>query len=216
MIIRNTLKDSTLPLFPSVGRTVSSFWNRITAALIFHLSIILISFIISPVSVKAGEASIVDLVVANSKTDLLAFFNIDEAFNSDLIEGVKHGIPVTFIFEVGLDMTRNGWLDKSIVSGSFEHTLTYDSLKKMYTVRQTEMGEEVYLTDDFNKAQRLMSEANGIKIVSLKKLVPDRHYTLRVKATLEKTTLPLKFHYLIPFTEFWDLKTDWTKVEFIY
>jgi hypothetical protein len=165
---------------------------------------------------KAQEAAIVDLVVANSKTDLLAFFSIEDAFSPELIKGVKHGIPVTFAFEVVLEMKRNGWPDKTIVNGSFEHTLTYDNLKKVYSVRLNEHREEVMITDDLSKAQRYMCEANGIHIAPLTDMLPDHHYTLRVKATLEKTTLPLKFHYLIPFSEFWDLKTDWTEVEFLY
>lgn len=165
---------------------------------------------------KAQEAAIVDLVVANSQTDLLVFFSIEDAFSPDLIEGVQHGIPITFTFEVLLDLARKGWLDKSIANGSFEHTLTYDNLKKEYTIRQSELGEEIRVTDDFQKAQRLMCEANGIKVLPLKNLIPDRYYTISVKATLEKTTLPLNFHYIIPFSEFWDLKTDWTKVEFLY
>lgn len=181
----------------------------------YFLLICLFSFF-CPQTLKAGEAAIADLVVANSKTDLLAFFTIENAFSPELIEGVQHGIPVTFTFEIELDVNRARWFDKSLVSGSFEHTLTYDNLKKVYSVRLNEHREEVRLTDDLRRAQRWMSEANGIHVISLAEMIPDHNYTLRVKATLEKTTLPLKFHYLIPFSQFWDLQTDWTEVEFLY
>lgn len=186
----------------------------ITWAAYCLLTCSLLLFLSQPL--KAQEASISDIVVANSKNDLLAFFTIKDAFSQELIEGVMHGIPVTFTFHFLLEMSREGWFDKTVVNSSFEHTLTYDNLKKVYSVRLTEHGGEMRVTDDFSQAQRLMSEANDIPILPLQELLLDRHYVLRVKAILEKTTLPLNFHYLIPFTEFWDLKTDWHQVEFVY
>lgn len=170
---------------------------------------------ISAAPLKAQEAVIADLVVANSKSDLVAFFNIKDAVSDELKNGVQHGIPITFTFEIVLEMRRNNWPDKTIYSGSFVHSMAYDNLKKEYTVSQNE-HEKLLTTIEFDKAMQLMCEVNGVTILPLAELKPDRQYLLKAKATLEKTTLPLNFHYIIPFTEFWDLKTDWAVVEFIY
>jgi hypothetical protein len=183
---------------------------------IFITIFIFMLFTLGATSVRGQDAAITDLVVVNNETDLLGFFKIDDAFSPELKNGVQHGIPVTFTFEILLEMIRDGWLDKEVFSGSFDHTMTYDSLKKEYTVNNLEDSENKLVTNDVKKAMDFMSEINSIKVCSLAELSPDRLYTLQVKATLAKTTLPLNFHYLIPFTEFWDLKTDWQKIEFRY
>jgi len=171
----------------------------------------------APLPLQAQEAVISDLVVANSKVDLLAFFKIDGAFTEEMRQGVLHGIPVTFSFDYILERVRSGWLDKEVCSGTFEHTMTYDSLKKEFLVVHQEGGGRRQLrTDDMDKAMAFMVEVEGLDIVALEEMRPDSRYTLLVKATLAKTTLPLNFHYIIPFTEFWDLKTEWLKVSFRY
>lgn len=176
----------------------------------------LVFMVIVPLTVQAQEAAVVDLVVANSKVDLLVFFKIEDAFSEDMHQGVLHGIPVTFTFDFVLDRVRKGWIDREVRAGTFEHTMTYDSLKKEFTVTHQELNGSKLVTADLNKALEFMVEVDGVKVVALEEMRPDYNYTLRVKVTLVKTTLPLNFHYIIPFTEFWDLKTDWTEVDFRY
>jgi len=165
------------------------------------------------VPVKAQEAMITDLVVTNTKTDLLTFFNVENAFTPELEEGLHHGIAITFTFEVVMEMNRNGWLDKEIYNDSFQHTLTYDSLKMEYTVERQE-HQETRIFNDLATARDFMCEVNSFAVAPLAALVADQQYLLQVKATLAKNTLPLNFHYVVPFSEFWDLKTEWTSVEF--
>ena len=180
---------------------------------ICFLAVLLLVF---PISVLAQNAVISDLVVANSKTDLLAFFKIEGAFSPEMRQGVLHGIPVTFTFEFALDRVRNGWLNSEVRAGDFEHTMTYDNLKKEFTVLRKEGITRQLVTADIQKAMDFMVEVESVKLAALEEMRPDSRYTLRVKATLAKTTLPLNFHYIIPFTKFWDLKTEWTEVDFRY
>jgi len=179
---------------------------------------VLVSFLglFPATGVQAQEAEIYDLVVANSKLDLLVFFKISGAFPEEMRQGVVHGIPVTFTFDYVLERVRSAWFDKEVRSGSFEHTMTYDNLKKEFTVRQSETGLRQFVTSDMEKAVAHMVEVDGAPVAPLEDMRPDSQYRLRVKATLAKTTLPLNFHYIIPFTEFWDLKTDWLEITFRY
>ena len=62
----------------------------------------------------------------------------------------------------------------------------------------------------------MMTEVNGVKVVDLSRLKPGNDYFLSVKARLERKTLPLFFHYLIPFWKLRDYETDWHYVEFRY
>ncbi len=57
---------------------------------------------------------------------------------------------------------------------------------------------------------------NGFVVTNLENLVPDAEYILKVKARLSKKTLPLYFHYLIPFWSLGNIETDWFSLEFRY
>lgn len=164
----------------------------------------------------AEEASIKDIIVTNSTKDLLVYFFVSDAFTPEMGKGIHSGIPITFTFEVNLERPRKGWLDQKLVSLSFEHTLSYDNLKEEYRIACSENGEKASVVKSLAEAKALMTEVNGLKIAPLDYLIPDTSYMFSVMAYLDKKTLPLNFHYLIPFWGLWDFKTDWSTVEFRY
>jgi hypothetical protein len=155
-----------------------------------------------------------DVVVTNSSSDLLLFLKMQEAFSPEIIDGVQNGMAATFNFEINLHLVREGWSDKEIYSGRLDHTMSYDPLKKEYSLHLSENGEEDIVTDSVDKAEMMMAELNGVKILPLGTLQPDRQYILKVRATLARKTLPFHIHYLIPFSNFWNVNTDWYTVKF--
>jgi hypothetical protein len=165
---------------------------------------------------SAQEVSIKNIVVTNSSTDLLLFLKVEDAFTREIIEGVQNGLPAVFSFEVQLTMVRSGWPDKELYSGTSEHTIVYDNLKKNYTVTVEERSDKRIITDNLEKAMLLMEEVNGLKVIALDALKPDREYILEVRAVLAKKALPFYVNYLIPFGDFWDFTTDWYEVRFKY
>jgi len=169
----------------------------------------------SPV-IAQGPPRIVEPVVANSQRDLLLFLRLEGAITPEMESGVQNGLPVTFVFDVALEMVRTGWPDKEVYSGTFEHTLAYDSLKRQYSVRTTENRVENTMTDDLAEAKRLMAEVDGYRVLPLAGLQSDREYVLRVKGTVVRKTLPFSFRSLIPFTGARSVETDWRRVEFRY
>src|SRR3989339_1117122 len=84
-------------------------------------------------SALAQNATIEELIVTNSSTDLLLFLTVNNAFTKQMEEGIKNGIPVTFNFYVKLERKRNTWLNQQLVSLQFDHTLSYDTLKEEYS-----------------------------------------------------------------------------------
>lgn len=167
-----------------------------------------------PSAALAKEAVISDVVVTNSSTDLLLYLKVKDAFTPELLAGVQNGLPVTFSYQINLDLIRSIWLNKNIYAGRVDYTLAYDNLKKEYSV-QGGGKDDKFITTDLAAAQRRMAELNGVAIVPLKVLEPDRRYILKVRVVLDKKTLPFHFNYLLPFS-FWGLKTDWYSVGFRY
>jgi hypothetical protein len=164
----------------------------------------------------AQNATIEELIVTNSSTDLLLFLTVDNAFTRQMEEGIKNGIPVTFSFYVKLQRKRNTWLNQELVSRKFDHSLSYDTLKEEYTIVRSEQPGQVFRTKSLTEAKKGMAQISGVTVYPLNALVPEEGYLLMVKARLAEKTLPFYFRYVIPFWNLWDFETDWYTVEFRY
>jgi hypothetical protein len=169
-----------------------------------------------PAQVGAEDkAAINDIVVSNSDRNLLLYLTVDKAFRPEMEKGVLNGIPASFTFFVSLREVDNGKPGKQVVSLEFDHVLSYDPLKELFSLEFSEDNSSL-TADNLSKAKRLMTDVNGVKVVDLSRLKPGNEYFLSVKARLERKTLPLFFHYLIPFWKLRDYETDWYYVEFRY
>ena len=174
------------------------------------------SLLILSQPVCAQDASIKDMIVNNSSNKLLLYLTVIEAFTEDMEKGIQNGIPATFTYYVNLYKIRKGWLDTEVDSHTFTRTLTYDNLKEEYNIIFTDKGNKEITVQNLDDAKTAMTELNGFQVTSLDNLTSGSSYTLKVKASLAKKTLPLYFHYLIPFWRLWDFETDWHYVEFRY
>ena len=182
---------------------------------LFSFLFSLVLFFGSGQSALAQNATIEELIVTNSSTDLLLFLTVNDAFTKQMEEGIKNGIPVTFNFYVKLERKRT-WLNQGLVSLQFDHTLSYDTLKEEYSIVRSELAGQTFRTKSLVEAKKAMAQLNGPPIAPLKALLPEAGYLLKVKAKLAEKTLPLYFHYVIPFWSLWDFETAWYTVEFRY
>ncbi len=170
-----------------------------------------------PAAVHASPSpELKDIIVTTSTSDLLLFASVQNSFTREMITGAQNGIPITFTYKIGLVKIQENWFNKSLVDLELTHTLTYDSLKQKYLVQRSSHLNKVISTRSLDEAKQLMVELNGIRLLPLSKLQPDAPYRLRIKAILEKTTLPFGMHYILPFTSLWDFETDWRILEFRY
>lgn len=165
---------------------------------------------------KISGPHFTDIIVTTSDTHLLFFGELKNSLTTEMIEGLHSGIPVQFSFFVELEKVKSNWPDAELNSIEFSHSLSYDTLKQLYTVKTEEISQKTHTVRTLDEALTLTNEINGLKIIRLEELEPDQTYRLRVKADLYKKTLPLSLHSVIPFVSWWDLKTDWHSIEFIY
>lgn len=169
-----------------------------------------------PTSPQLSGPHFTDIIVTTSETHLLLFGELRNSMNDDMVEGLHSGIPIRFSFFVELEKSRSNWFNEELASLSFSHTLIYDTLKESYVVQTEESARYRSTVPSLPEARDLLNEINGVKIVELDRLVPETKYRMRIKADLHKKTLPLSLHTIIPFISWWNLKTDWYTVEFIY
>ena len=166
---------------------------------------------------KSGDKPyLTDLIVTTSDDHLLFFGELRNSLSDEMIDGLHSGIPIQFSFFVELEKIKPNWVNDELTAIEFSHSLRYDTLKQNYTVETEEISKKSHTVATLEEARRLLNEINGLKIVMLEELEPDQTYRLRVKADLYKKTLPLRLHSFIPFISWWDLRTDWHTIEFIY
>jgi hypothetical protein len=163
-----------------------------------------------------NTAVIENIKLANTRDDLLVYFDVKNAFSEKITEAINSGISTTFSFYIALYKTDGSWFDKTISDIKIKSTLTYNSLKKEYIVSRPWKDDTDVITQSFEEAKALMTEIDNLKIIPLNKLVKADKYQLRIKAELDKVTLPLALHYVLFFVSFWDFKTNWYVINFTY
>ena len=170
--------------------------------------------LLCPAGARAGEPEVRDLVVTNSSRELLLFLRVADIFTPEMVGGIKSGLPVSLCFDIVVKLVREGWMDKEIYQGQVRHGLRYDTLKQEYRLQLPETGQKTE-TADFDQARARLAELNGVSVLPLARLLPDRQYVLKVRATLAQEAEPSFLHFLLPFGGGLDkVTTDWRETRF--
>ncbi len=179
-------------------------------------SILIGLFLLHPIDTFAQDAKLTNVIVTNTRDDLLLYFNVEGAFQKKMKSAIVSGVPTSFSFYVTLNQVRNWWVDNKLTDLKVVHTIKYSNIKKAYTITRSWAEEEPIVTQSFMEASKLMTEINSLKIFPLNALEKGGLYQLRAKAELSKVTFPFYLHYILFFVSLWDFETDWYTTEFIY
>ena len=177
---------------------------------------ILICYILFPCNSFAQDATLTNIIVTNTRDDLLIYLTVEGAFREKMKNAILSGVPTTFSFFIQLYRVRNLWPDKEIGEIDITHTIKYNNLKKEFIITRSWENNQPIVTKSFKEARKLMSEVDGLKVAALSRLEKGSQYQIRAKAQLSKLTLPFYLHYVLFFVSLWDFETDWYTIEFIY
>lgn len=164
----------------------------------------------------AQEARLENIIVTNTRDDLLVFLNVEGAFTESMKQAVFSGVRINFTFYINLYNSRNLWLDKKVASVKITHRLKYDNLKKEFILKRSWENNQPVVIESFEEAQKMMCKVDSILLTKLDKLKKGEQYQIRTKAELTKKTLPLNLHQVFFFVSLWDFETDWYTIDFIY
>ena len=162
------------------------------------------------------EARLTNIVVNNTRDDLLLYLNVDGAFSEKIREAVLTGVPVSFSFFINLYRVNTLWLNQRIEALKIVHTIKYNNLKKEFTIQRSWDNGPALVTQSFTQAQNWMTAIDSFAIIALEQLEKGRQYQIRAKAQLNKLTLPFYLHYILFFISLWDFETDWYTIDFLY
>jgi Domain of unknown function (DUF4390) len=175
-----------------------------------------IALLLLPQAGYAQDAVLTNIIVTNTRDDLLIYLTVKNAFPPNIQATINSGVPATFTFYINLYKVRNFWPDKEIAEIKINNTIKFDSLKKEYIVTRPWESDRPVTTTSFEEAKKLMTEIDSLSVVSLGRLERNMQYQIRAKAKLSKLTLPFYLHYVLFFVSLWDFETDWYTIDFIY
>jgi len=159
-----------------------------------------------PACALAEPAMISGVVV--TKPPIKLSFVVKNAFNRDVEEAVRSGLPTSFVFKVELNKVNTVLPDELVGQWEFRHTVKYDSLRDEYEVSLDETGEKPVKTKDFGEMTSLMTSCSGVTVAPAH-LLPGARYEIRIKAQMDPVDLPFLLNYVFFFLKFWDFETDW-------
>ena len=181
-----------------------------------RLLLIMILWVSWAVPAMAKEAYLSDFVVTNTRDHLLVYFKVNNCFTPEMNNAIESGIETSFTFFIQLYEKRNLIWDKKIADLEVNHSIKYDSLKKIYTVRFSENNNREVPARTFEEAKKLMAEILALKVLPMHQLKKGKHYQLQMMAQLDRIRLPFHLHYVLFFLSLWDFETDWYAVDFRY
>jgi hypothetical protein len=195
---------------PNQETTMRQVYQRYAVILVCCL------LVAAPLQSLAQDARLANIIVTNTRDNLLIYLTVKDAFSPKMQETIHSGVPATFSFIINLYGVRSLWPDRQIAAIKVTHTLKYDNLKKTYTVVRSWEKEKPHVVTSLEEAKKLMTEVDSLTIVPLDQLEKGKQYQIRAKAELDKLTLPFYLHYILFFVSLWDFETDWYTIDFIY
>jgi len=193
---------------------IKSAFTSFLCAVVFFITGLF--FIVPGIALARDNAVLSHIKLANTRDDLFAYFKVEQAFNEKNIQAIENGISTSFTFYVTLFKTSSSLFDKKIIDIETHATIKYNSMKQEYTVVCQWKDAPPLITKSFDEAKSWMTEIDNLKVVPLDQLVKGGKYQIRIKAELEKVTLPLSLHYVFFFVSYWDFETDWYVINFTY
>jgi hypothetical protein len=128
---------------------------------------------------------------------------------------VLAGIPAIFTLQLEVYQIRSFSWDKKLAAHEIKRTIKYDNLKKTFSVYNNGNSQPVIFSD-FESAQKVMADFNGIVAVPLASLVKGGNYYILIKVKMDRARLPLHMENVFFFVSYWDFETAWERQNFSY
>jgi hypothetical protein len=186
----------------------SLFRNKATV----FLAVLLLLLI--PAMGVAGQTEITDVIVTNTRDDVLLYFNVQNIFTQEVEKAILNGVLTQLTFFISLYRVRNFWFDEKLAVLELHHTIKYDNVKNEFTVTRNEHNQPV-VVKSFVEAEKIMATVDDLAVIPLTRLSTGGRYQVRLKAELDEGPLPFYLHYILFFIS-WNIETDWYTADFIY
>ncbi|MBF0201007.1 MAG: DUF4390 domain-containing protein [Desulfamplus sp.] len=192
--------------------------NKKLISHIFFLTAFIAGIVIfpHPAVSRTRDVTLKNIVIANSRDNLLAYFTVDKAFTDKINDALLKGVPISFSFFISIHKKRDAWLDKKIVDMKISNTLKYNTLKQEFTIVRPWEGGQPFVTKSMEEAKTMMCDVYSLTIAPLNLLRKGEQYRIGIKAETNRSSQPRYLQYLLLFVSMWKFETRWYEVNIIY
>jgi Domain of unknown function (DUF4390) len=98
----------------------------------------------------------------------------------EILEAIATGIPITVTYDMRLYRKRGLWFDEEVLSKTIKHIVTYDALKKQYSVSEINgLFSSIRVTKHEPTMVRWMSAIEGQPLIPFHLLQPGEEYYVK-------------------------------------
>ena len=124
--------------------------------------------------VFAEDARLKNIIVTNTRDDLLIYLTVEGAFTEDMQTAILSGVATTFSYYVNLHRVRSFWMDKELVSLKLTNTIKYDNLKNEFTIQKSWEDGKPTTVRSIEEAELAMTEIDS----SPSPRAPNKHWAM--------------------------------------
>jgi Domain of unknown function (DUF4390) len=129
----------------------------------------------------------------------------------EILEAIATGIPITVTYDMRLYRKRGLWFDEEVLSKTIKHIVTYDALKKQYSVSEINgLFSSIRVTKHEPTMVRWMSAIEGQPLIPFHLLQPGEEYYVKAMADLKAVKSPFPLSHMPLLASLWDTGTPWT------
>ena len=165
---------------------------------------------------REREPEIQHIVVTSEGGVLHLSASIPGALTRNLLQELRDGNTLTFVFSVELVRRDNGWFGASLRRFSLTHSLKYEKEKEEYVFITPDTSDNPRRTGSLVQAEQWMSTFSRMPVAELSSLVADAPYAIHMQAVLKQGMLPFNLGRFVPIWQISGIQTDRRTIEFRY
>jgi Domain of unknown function (DUF4390) len=159
-----------------------------------------------PQTARAEGASVQSASLEATDEGYQLTADLDLQLSPSLMEAVRKGVPLYFVFEFELTKNRWYWLDQKIATASRERRVSFAPLTDEYRVSIASRSQNVASADD---VRRLLSRIRSWIVIEKGRLKPGETYDAALRVRLDSSQLPKPFQLNVMASKEWNLSSDW-------
>jgi Domain of unknown function (DUF4390) len=132
--------------------------------------------------------------------------DLDLQLSPSLMEAVRKGVPLYFVFEFEITKGRWYWFDQKVATASRERRVSYAPLTDEFRVSIASRSQNVMSVDD---VRRLLSRIRSWVVMEKGRLKPGETYEAALRVRLDSSQLPKPFQLNVMASKEWNLSSDW-------
>jgi hypothetical protein len=156
------------------------------------------------------------IVVTSADGLLLLSASVSNTFSTELLNELRSGAVLDFVFSVELVRKGTGWFKDSLRRTSVVHRLRYDQKQDEYLFTTPATEGDPRRTASLVEAEQWMSTFSHVQVVELSSLSADAPYAIHMQAVLKQGMLPFNLGRFVPFWQVSGIQTDRRTIEFRY